>query len=51
VDGLEKAIIGDDPVLHVIIPELEVNKFAQRPWAYNLELASKDTAELCHRSV
>jgi hypothetical protein len=40
-NSLNRVIIGDD---HVIVPELEGDKFAQKPWAYNLEFASKDMA-------
>ena len=42
-DALDGAIVGDDHVLHFVIPQLEVDKFAQEPGADNLELASKNT--------
>jgi hypothetical protein len=36
----------DDHVLHVVIPEPEVDKFAKKPWANYLEFTSKDTASV-----
>ena len=42
-DVLNGAIVCDDHVLHVVIPESEVDELAEEPWADNLEFSSKDT--------
>ncbi len=33
----------DDPVLHIIVPETEVNEVTQQPWADDLEFSSEHT--------
>jgi len=38
---LNRATMGNDQVLHLIVPELEVNELAEQPRADDLELASK----------
>jgi hypothetical protein len=35
--------MGDDHVFHLVIPQAEVDEFAEKPWADNLELSSEDT--------
>ena len=40
---LDRSVMSDDEVLHVIVPETEINELAQEPWADDLELASKNT--------
>ena len=42
-DILDRTIVSDDHILHVVIPETAVDEFAQKPWADDLELASKNT--------
>jgi hypothetical protein len=38
------SLISNYLVLCVIIPQLKIDKFVQKLWAYHLELASKDMA-------
>ena len=45
-DVLDRAIMRDDHVLHVVIPKTEVDEFAEKPWANYLEFSSKDTASV-----
>lgn len=40
---LDGAVVSDDHVLHVIVPESEVDEFAEEPGTNDLEFTSKDT--------
>ena len=40
---LDRATMGNDHVLHLIVPELEINKLAEQPRTDDLELASEHT--------
>ena len=42
-DVLDGAIMRDDHVLHLVVPEAEVDEFAKEPRADDLEFASEDT--------
>jgi hypothetical protein len=41
---LDRSVMRDDHVLHLVVPELEVHKLTQEPRAHDLEFTSKDTA-------
>lgn len=43
---LDRATVGNDHILHLIVPELEVNKLAKQPRADDLELASEHTTSV-----
>ena len=43
---LDRATVGNDHILHLIVPELEVNKLAEQPRADDLELASEHTTSV-----
>lgn len=45
-DVLDGTVVGDDTVLHVVVPEVEADELAEKPWAYDLELASENTASV-----
>ena len=45
-DVLYGSIVSDNHVLHVIIPEANVDEFSEEPWADNLEFTSKDTTSV-----
>lgn len=45
-DVLDGAIVRDDQVLHVVIPETEVDELSEEPWANNLEFTSEDTTSV-----
>lgn len=42
VDALDRPVVGDDHVLHLVIPELQVDELAKQPRADNLELAGEN---------
>ena len=35
--------MGYNHVLHLVVPETEINELAEEPWANNLEFSSEDT--------
>lgn len=41
---LNGTVVSDDHVLHVIVPESEVDEFAEEPGTNDLEFTSKDAA-------
>jgi hypothetical protein len=41
---LDRAIMRDNHVLHVIIPKAEIDKFAEKPRTNDLKFSSKNTA-------
>jgi len=43
-DVLNRTIVGDDHVFHVVIPQVELNEFAEEPGADDLEFACEDTS-------
>lgn len=43
-DLLNRATMGNDHVLHFIVPKLEVDELTKEPWADDLEFASEHTA-------
>jgi hypothetical protein len=43
---LDRATVGDDHVLHLVVPKLEIHKLPKKPGTDNLELASKYTARI-----
>jgi hypothetical protein len=45
-DLLDRATVGNDPILHVIVPELEVNKLTEQPRTDDLEFASEHTTSV-----
>jgi hypothetical protein len=45
-DILNGAIMRDNHVLHLVIPETEVDEFAEKPGADDLELPSEDTTRV-----
>ena len=38
--------MSDDHILHLVIPELELDELLEEPRANNLELASQDSASV-----
>ena len=42
-DVLNGTVVGDDHVLHVVVPKTKVNEFTKKPWADNLEFTSENT--------
>ena len=46
VDALDGAVVGDDHVLHLIVPETLINEFAKEPRADDLEFTSEDTTSV-----
>lgn len=36
--------MGYNHILHLVVPETEINELAEEPWANNLEFSSEDTA-------
>jgi hypothetical protein len=40
------AIMSNDHILHVVIPEPTVNKIPEQPGTYNLEFTSKDATSI-----
>lgn len=40
-DVLDRTIVRDNHVLHIVIPKVKSDKFAEKPRAHNLELASE----------
>jgi len=45
-DILNAAVVRDDHILHLVIPETEVDEFAEKPGANDLELPGKDTTRV-----
>jgi len=45
-DILNRAIIGDNTILHIIVPKSQINEISQQPRVHNLEFPSKDTARI-----
>jgi hypothetical protein len=45
-DVLNGAVVRDDHILHLVIPETEVDEFAEKPGADDLELPSEDTTRI-----
>lgn len=43
---LDRTVVGDDTVLHFIIPETTVNKVTKEPRADDLEFTGKDTTSV-----
>jgi hypothetical protein len=43
---LNGTAMGNDHVLHLVIPELEVNELTEEPWAHDLEFTSEHTASV-----
>lgn len=43
---LDGSTVSDDHVFHIIIPQFEIDKFAEEPWADDLELSSKNAASV-----
>jgi hypothetical protein len=43
---LNRAIMCDDYILHVVVPEFEIDELAEKPRANDLEFSSKDTARI-----
>ena len=41
---LDRSVMSDDHVLHLVVPELEVHKLTQEPGTHDLEFTSKNTA-------
>ncbi len=46
VDVLDRAVVSNDHVRHVIVPQIKLHQRATEPGADNLELASTDTASV-----
>ena len=45
-NALDRTVISDDHVLHVLVPETKVNELFEEPGANNLELPSEDTTSV-----
>lgn len=45
-DVLDGAVVGDDMVLHVVVPEVEANELAKKPRTNDLELSSENTTSV-----
>lgn len=43
---LDRTVMCDDHVLHVVVPQSEIDKFTKKPRAYDLELPGKDTTRV-----
>ena len=41
---LDGAVVRDNHVLHLVIPQTEIDELAQEPWADDLEFSSENTA-------
>ena len=45
-DPLNGAVVRDNHILHLVIPETEVDEFAEKPGADDLELPGEDTTRV-----
>lgn len=43
---MDGAIVGDDHILHLVVPKTKINKLAEEPRAHDLEFTSKDTTSI-----
>lgn len=43
---LDGAIVGDNHILHVVVPETETNQLTEKPRAHDLEFTSKDPTSI-----
>lgn len=41
-DVLDGTVVGDDEILHVVVPETKVDEFAKQPGANDLEFSSEN---------
>lgn len=45
-NGLYRPIVGDNHVLHIIVPQTEIDEVAEQPGADNLEFSSEHTTSV-----
>ena len=45
-DVLDRSVVSDDHVLHIVIPKAKIDEFTEEPGADDLEFTCKDTTSI-----